>query len=215
MAKNDDVDIERGERIQYLRKEVLKLRSQAALASMMATKVSRGAVGNWELGQKIGLTNLRELAALGNTTIEWITDNVGDPPSRDGVLGFERRGGEMQVSGYVGAGQAIESLDELGDWVDRPSGAHPDTVAVYVRGDSMYPAYSDGEVLYYSRQMPPKDVVNRRCVVRLADGRMFVKILRPGSNAKFWTLSSVNSLYPDMIDQVVDWAAPIDWVKPR
>jgi hypothetical protein len=79
----------------------------------------------------------------------------------------------------------------------------------------MFPAFEEGTLLYYSRLLPPEDMVNRRCVVQLGDGRIFVKILRPGTTPTTWRLQSVNSLYPDMVDEVVDWAAPIEWTKPR
>ncbi|MGV2073315.1 S24 family peptidase, partial [Agrobacterium vitis] len=93
--------------------------------------------------------------------------------------------------------------------------AHQNTVAVEVSGESMYPAYEEGTILFYSKTLPPADMVNRRAVVQLADGRIFVKTVRPGTTPTTWTLTSINALYPDMIDQVVEWAAPIDWIKPR
>ena len=124
--------------------------------------------------------------------------------------------GEVELKGYVGAGQAVFPIDDNGDdTVEAPAGVTDNTVAVRVQGDSMYPAYEDGSLLYYSRQLPPSEMVNRRCVVKLADGRLFVKVLRLGSQRNLWTLQSINVSTPDMIDQIVEWAAPIDWTKPR
>ncbi|PHP66529.1 hypothetical protein CSC94_12615 [Zhengella mangrovi] len=79
----------------------------------------------------------------------------------------------------------------------------------------MFPAIEDGSLIYYSRHLPPDVMVNQRAVVQLADGRVFVKIIRPGSRPGFWTLQSVNAQYADILDVVVEWAAPIDWIKPR
>lgn len=123
---------------------------------------------------------------------------------------------QVKLMGKVGAGQEIYAIDDGGQgYVDAPAEAHPNTVAVEVSGQSMFPAYEEGTLLYYSRTLPPSDMVNRRAVVQLGDGRIFVKTIRPGSTPNTWTLSSINALYPDMVDEVVEWAAPIDWIKPR
>lgn len=122
----------------------------------------------------------------------------------------------VPLKGKVGAGQAVYAIDDLdNDPVPAPAEAKPGTVAVEVSGESMFPAYEDGTLLYYSRLLPPDEMVNRRCVVQLGDGRIFVKVLRKGSTDRTWTLQSVNTLYADMVDEVVAWAAPIDWIRPR
>lgn len=123
----------------------------------------------------------------------------------------------VDLKGKVGAGQAVYAIDAA-DYDQKaiaPADAHPNTVAVLVSGDSMFPAFEEGTLLYYSKLLPPDAMVNRRAVVQLGDGRIFVKILRPGSTPRTWTLQSVNAQYADMIDEVVEWAAPIDWIRPR
>lgn len=123
---------------------------------------------------------------------------------------------EVPLKGRVGAGQEIYAIDDGGDsYVSAPADAKRDTVAVEVSGESMFPAYEAGTLLYYSRHLPPAEMVNRRAVVQLADGRIFVKIIRPGSTPHTWTLQSINSQYADMVDEVVEWVAPIDWIRPR
>lgn len=122
----------------------------------------------------------------------------------------------VPLIGKVGAGQAVEAIENGGDdRVPAPAESRPGTVAVQVSGDSMYPAYEHGELLFYSKLLPPDEMVNRRCVVQLGDGRIFVKVLRKGTTDRTWTLQSVNTLYADMADEVVEWAAPIDWTRPR
>ncbi|HET6409123.1 MAG TPA: S24 family peptidase [Chthoniobacteraceae bacterium] len=133
------------------------------------------------------------------------------------VTGFEAPK-EIQVplKGKVGAGQAVYAIDDGDDkTVPAPAQARPGTIAVEVSGESMFPAYEDGTYLYYSKLLPPDEMVNRRAVVQLGDGRIFVKIIRRGSTANTWTLQSLNTQYPDMLDEVVEWAAPIDWIRPR
>jgi phage repressor protein C with HTH and peptisase S24 domain len=122
---------------------------------------------------------------------------------------------QVPLKGRVGAGQEVEAMDGGHETVDAPAQARPGTVAVEVSGQSMYPAYEAGTILYYSKLLPPAELVNRRAIVQLGDGRIFVKIVRRGSTENAWTLQSINSQFPDIVDQMVDWAAPIDWTKPR
>lgn len=123
---------------------------------------------------------------------------------------FERT---VPLSGYVGAGQEVYQFDEGGSGeVEAPPGARPETQAVEVRGESMLPLYEAGAILYYSRQLPPDTMIGRRCVVRLEDERVLVKTLRRGSEHGLYSLLSLNA--PDIEDVGVQWAAPIDWIKP-
>ncbi len=122
----------------------------------------------------------------------------------------------VPLKGRVGAGAVVEAIDHgETEYVEAPAEAKPNTVAVEVTGDSMFPAYEDGTLLYYSKLLPPHDMINRRCVVQLADQRIFVKVLRKGAADGVWTLQSLNPLVADITDVAVDWAAPIDWIKPR
>lgn len=120
----------------------------------------------------------------------------------------------VPLKGKIGAGQAIYPMDDGGDdMVEAPPNAGPNTVAVQVAGPSMLPVFFDGWLLYYSRQLPPDVLVNKICVAKLADGRLLVKTLRPGLSPGLWSLWSTNA---DPIEDVaVEWAAPIDWIKPR
>lgn len=120
----------------------------------------------------------------------------------------------VRLAGYVGAAQTVYQFDEDGaGFVEAPPGASAMTEAVEVRGESMLPLYEDGTLLYYSRQLPPDMMLNRRAIIRLADERVLVKTLRRGSERGLFTLVSLNA--PDIEDVAVEWAAPIDWIKPR
>lgn len=121
---------------------------------------------------------------------------------------------QVRLKGYVGAAQTVYQFDDDGaGWVDAPPGTPYDVEAVEVRGDSMLPLYRSGAILYYSKQLSPEDMIGEQCVVQLADERVLVKTLRRGSERGLYTLNSLNA--PDIEDVVVDWAAPIDWIKPR
>lgn len=119
---------------------------------------------------------------------------------------------KAQAVGYIGAGAEVYPIDdhELGaglDEVDIPPGVPDDAVLVIVRGDSMYPRYFDNEYLFYMRDSrPPGDFVGRECVVKLEDGRIFVKVLRRGDNG-FFNLESWNG--PMIENKAVEWASPV------
>jgi transcriptional regulator with XRE-family HTH domain len=119
----------------------------------------------------------------------------------------------VPLKGYVGAGQFVEAIDNgTLDEVDAPANAAPETVAAIVRGESMLPVFQDGWTIFWSKQLPPGEMINELCVMQLSNGQILVKTLRPGSRPGRFTLTSTNA--SDMLDQEVDWVAPIDWVKP-
>lgn len=120
----------------------------------------------------------------------------------------------VKLAGYIGAGQAVEAIDTGGqEDVEAPASSPMSTVAARVKGESMLPLLRDGWTIYWSRHLPPSEMLNRLAVCQLADGRILVKTIRNGSAPGFYTLTSFNA--EDIEDVVVDWAAPIDWIKPR
>jgi len=136
-------------------------------------------------------------------SIDWLLTGKGNRSNSNVV----------QVVGIVGAGQYIEAIFNGVDTVEAPPETDETTVAVIVRGDSMLPFLEDGSVIYYSKQLPPGEMVNRRCVVQLTDGRAMVKTLRVGSKPGRWILTSLNA--GDLVDVEIEWAAKIDWIKPK
>lgn len=123
----------------------------------------------------------------------------------------------VSVVGYVGAGAEVLAIDDHAkgaglDQIEAPPGSPERAVAVTVRGDSMWPAYNDGDhIVYAERTDDVRAHLNRECVVWLDDGRVFVKMLTPGSEPDHFTLVSYNA--PAMLNQRVVSAAPILWVK--
>lgn len=189
-----------GRRIRQLRKDAELTQEEFALR----LDVTRGAVGNWELGKGVKRENLIAIAAAFGGSVDWLATGTSAKAAP----------GQVPKVGYVGAGQAIVPFEaDDSEWVDAPPEMIPGTVAVEVRGASMLPAFEDGYLLYYSKRLPPAEMVNKRCVVQLANGSMLVKTLRRGTTPGYWNLGSLNAY--DLEDQVVEWAAPIDWIKPH
>lgn len=137
---------------------------------------------------------------------EWLLEGEGRPAL----------GGKVTLAvGYIGAGAEIHLVDDYaqGDGleeVDIPAGVPDDAVVVIIRGDSMYPRYFEGERLFYVQMYQhPKELLNRECVVKISDGPIYVKIIRRGSTESHFNLESWNTSTPTLVDQVIEWAAPV------
>lgn len=149
-------------------------------------------------------------------TVEWmerIAPALGVAPAD---LMLAKR--TVPVVGYVGAGAEIYSIDDhqKGDGMFEisapPQGATPSMVALVVRGDSMSPAYEDGDVIYYDQQVRGDfdHLVGKRVVARLADGRTFIKKLRKNSDSQYW-LHSHNA--DPIVNPRIEWLAVVLWVR--
>ena len=132
---------------------------------------------------------------------EWLLLGIGDPSKKP-----------VPFVGYVGAGAEVFAIDDGGclDEIDPPPGIGPEAVAVGVKGDSMFPRYMAGDILIYDQQTTPDRADGQECIVSLPDGRKFVKIVRAERGGAA-TLESFNA--PPMRNLIVDWVAPILWVK--
>lgn len=129
--------------------------------------------------------------------------------------GDERADIGVPVVGIVSAGEGWHPVDDpqIGQVTFELSGY--DTIALEVRGDSMFPVYRDRDYLICHRQHGANadNLIGRDCVLRLADGRCFVKILNRGSMPGRFTLRSYNASVPDVQDVALSWVAPVSWIK--
>lgn len=125
----------------------------------------------------------------------------------------------VKVFGYVGAGAVVFPVeeDQAGtgaiDEVEAPPGVDPDSViAVIVTGTSMYPAYREGDALYYKKLCDYDDsCLRKECIVKVKDGAIYVKVLTRGSKPNTFTLTSYNA--EPIEDVQIDFACKILWVK--
>lgn len=155
------------------------------------------------------LPTAQQYARAFNVSPEWIL--FGKFPSRP-------KSGTVPVLGYVGAGAEVILLDnttthEAGlEYVDAPPGAKQGIVAVRVKGESMVPAYRDGDLLFYSERtgFSPSDYRQER-IVWLSDDRVFVKTILPGTRKDRVTLVSWNA--EPILDAHVILTAKIEWIK--
>lgn len=143
---------------------------------------------------------------------------VSEIPLIANFLGIEGYTGERKtipVVGIVGAGAEIFPFDagEF-DEVEAPPGVSDEAHALIVRGESMIPAYYDGDIVIYDRPLPWNEAtryVGEECVVETGDGRRALKILLPGRDVRTWTLHSYNA--EPIVDVLLDWAAHVVWTK--
>lgn len=190
-----------------------------ALRSVMDAK--KLTVRGWTKGAGMSESSLRLFLngtsnAMGDDTYEELAAAAGVPAAvLRGELPLTRT---IPVVGRVGAGAEIFPIDdhEKGageDDVEMPPGfdGRP-AVAVRVEGDSMYPAYKEGDMLVYQRDGMDDwhRYLGQDVVVKLTDGRTFVKVLKRATKTTA-TLGSHNA--PDIENARVEWAAPVLWVR--
>ncbi len=178
-------------------------------------------VQDLENGRSRGTKHLLSFARALAVRPEWLEAEEGPMESTDNPS-LSKRGGRRgrpvaQVVGYVGAGAEVIPVDDHAqgnglDEVELPPGVELPCVAARIRGDSMYP-WEDGWLVFWAKDQDgvPDDCINKICVVKLSDGRMFVKRLRRGLRGRF-SLESWNA--PTMENVAVEWAAKIIGIKP-
>lgn len=163
------------------------------------------------------------------TVSRWLKGNppelhhakIIDRVARDLRVGNRKSAGNMTtvpVVGYVGAGGTIafeEGQGPFGEADMPPKRGSATMVAVTVKGDSMSGMLEDGWTVYYdNRRDPPDETLHGKlCIVGLRDGRVLIKTLYPGRKRDHYDLHSTNA--PALLDQLVDWAARINWIAPK
>lgn len=135
-------------------------------------------------------------------------------------------GGEssaVPVMGRIGAGAEImpdfEQVpsDGLAD-ISLPFEIHDDMIAFEVVGDSMLPAYEDGDVIVVRREGPPDAgaLHGRVAAVRTHDGHRYLKRVILGQPQQIgygqvatFHLESVNATTGTIYNVRLEWASPV------
>lgn len=180
--------------------------SQKNLAQLSG--VSQQAIGEIERGAVLSSKAIHRIAAALGVTANYLDATI--PVSNTGRT-------LVPVVGFVGAGSEIFTFDDhlkgAGlEEVEAPPGAGSGgVVALRVRGDSMVPAYKDGDLIFYDRREDGdiSHLLGKDCVIHLRDGRTFLKELRRAGGT-YW-LHSHNA--DPILDPSIVWAARVRWIE--
>lgn len=198
-----------GERIKFMRSNVLGLKSQQELADRLG--VTRGAVGNWERGEGIKTNNLRKIAQQFGVSFEWLATGEGSPTQTTPIRRNDRveRIPDLAIHGGMGNGGfssvklndagAYENPDDVrGFWTfpDYMLRQLTNLKSIYAweaRGDSMEPTLPGGSVVFVDTSqtaLPPEDIY----ALNYGDGLM-VKRLKLVPRSEFIDVISDNERY--------------------
>ena len=146
-------------------------------------------------------------------TVDWIERLAGSLDCDPGEV--IRASNTVPVVGHVELGGTVRWKGPADSPEDAPSppgidprraaaiGPSPDRPATYLSG------------LYYftrGRDLGIERCINRLSVVQLTDGRAFLHIVMPSSQVGKWNLHGMIS--PPMHHVEIEWAAPVDWIRP-
>jgi len=185
---------------------IRELRKQRRLTLVeLAEKagISRSYLNELELGAKtINAARLEQVARALDVPVEDL---------------FVLTPGHVAVPGRAGAGARVYLVDDhaKGEGLYQvecpPQLPARGIVAVEVSGDSMEPVYSEGDLLFYSRDVMgvPDEAVGRKCVCEDDEGRIWVKQVKADSEPGLFRLLSINPAGDNMFGVRLKWAAPV------
>lgn len=178
------------------------------------SKITQPQVSRWLRGQEPERENYDRIVAVAEEL-----GLLGDVRSEDVAASTDpAKSTSMRIVGYVGAGAEAHFYalsDDDYEEVPRPADASDRAVALEIRGKSWGPLMESWLVYYDDVRSPvTPDLLNRVCIVGLADDRILIKEIRSNGNGGF-------DLYPntttdDVIrDAEIEWAAKVIGMRPR
>lgn len=140
------------------------------------------------------------------------------------------------ITGKVGKDSEIFSVaPDATNVLDCPPGFLAcEITAVRIEGNAMLPVFHDGWIIYYCIKQghaegspdegwhapynkpvvsgePFSEAIGKPCIVKLADGRVFLRTLKRGSNPDRYNLVGYNT--PEIHDAEIMWAAKIVFIR--
>jgi len=180
------VDYMLKDRLFLIRKE--KGLTQAHMAKIL--NVSRQAYNHYETGQRIPPTDaITQLANYFNVSTDYLLG--ADKQHKPKVRGIR-----IPVLGEVQAGIPIEAIEDIIDYeeIDEQMAAQGDFFALQVRGDSMEPKFSQGDVVIV-RQQTTVDSGNIAIMLVNGDSATIKKFMRHDNGI---SLIALNQAYAPM-----------------
>lgn len=174
------------------------LARRAKIAPSTLTRILNGSVKN----------------TLSARTIAKVADYAGMPSPLSGNVDPSSQ--RVPLYGYVGAGDKIYPVENDGpiDHIIAPFVVDENLSALIIRGDSMFPAYWEGDVVFFGadRRMKPSKCLMSECIVYLKSGEVYIKQIHPGTDG-LYILISYNA--PPIMGAEIEWASPILFVDRR
>lgn len=191
-----------GERIR--RRRLALGKSQQALA--IETGMKQQGIVSIESGAVARPRKLPELADALGTTVRWLLTGEGEEVAEPTIEETQVTSASVvgrtavPVMGFVGAGAIVEPEFEQVppeglDTIELPFAVPDEIIALRVRGDSMLPAYRDGDavLVWREQRLATESYVGEEAAVRTGDGRRFLKELQYGKRRNTFDLHSHNA----------------------
>lgn len=186
-----------------LEKTLSELRiGQAELSRLLPKVNSAQQVSNWIRRGSIPAEQIFDVAHILGLNLEWLRSGLGHQyKSLNNVSGGPEIRGEIPLISWVQAGAWSETEDpytmgQAEKWLPAPDKCGERSFILRVRGSSMEPEYTDGELIYVDPSREAKH--NDDVVVRLnnAGDATFKRLQIDGPN-KY--LVALNKSYPNPI----------------
>ena len=168
--------------------------------------VEQATVSRWEAGKPVQRKYREAIATVAGLTVPEFFHSA-EKPRLIRIVGQLAAGARLTLTDQPDPGGAVEHTKlSLGDG---------DQVAIRIEDDALAPAYRKGDVVICRKLAKARipDAIGRDCVVKTADGRGFIKVLKKGSRRGIYTLRPFNASDEDIEDVELDWAAPIIWIR--
>lgn len=175
-------------------------------------KMNKSTLSRYENNLQVPIyTVVVNLANLFNVSVDYLSCNANNEPKPKGV--------KIPVLGYVRAGIPIDAVEEILDYeeITQEMAAQGEHFGLQIKGDSMEPKFSDGDVVIVRKQ---SDIDNSNIAVVLVNGNeATVKKIKksaegialiptnPAYDIKFYNNSEIESLPISIIGKVVELRA--------
>lgn len=175
-------------------------------------KMNKSTLSRYENNLQVPIyTVVVNLANLFNVSVDYLSCNANNEPKPKGV--------KIPVLGYVRAGIPIDAVEEILDYeeITQEMAAQGEHFGLQIKGDSMEPKFSDGDVVIVRKQ---SDIDNSDIAVVLVNGNdaTIKKIKKrpdgimliptnPAYEVMFYNNSEIESLPISIIGKVVELRA--------
>lgn len=124
-----------------------------------------------------------------------------------------------RLIGFLGARDVVKPVTLLDATkpIEIPSPPDcPECNCIIVRGDDNAPRFFNGDAIFYKQEDvgDPARLVGACAVVGLPSGDIVIKRILSSPRRGRFALLSYSPVVEPMLDTVVEWAAPILWIRP-